>query len=131
MAEKTMAQEQAKQNQQSQGMREIEKGLGRPESIKQESPTGQEKVFAKSTLPARCAERIKLAQLSPDASLPIHIIGMSKTLVIGDGKRPDDEIKTMAIHPHGLYVESCCKGVTFRVIIPAVCLAYEILADGE
>jgi hypothetical protein len=37
----------------------------------------------------------------------------------------------MAIHPHGLYVESRCKGQTFRIIIPAVCLAYEILADGE
>jgi hypothetical protein len=121
MTERPLTTEQAKQQAQ---------GLTRPEPIKPEAPTGQEKT-QKSTLPARCAERIKLAQISSDSSVPIHMIGMSKTLIVSDGKRPDDEIKVMAIHPHGLYVESRCKGQTFRIIIPAVCLAYEILADGE
>ena len=85
----------------------------------------------KSTVPSRCAERVKLAQIASDANVPIHLLGASKSLSIGNGARPDDEIRAMYVHPHGLYVESTVKGALHRVIIPAPNLYYYELTDGE
>jgi hypothetical protein len=86
---------------------------------------------AKTNLPNRCAEKIKQAQISPDSSVPIHLIGKSRTLALGNGVRPNDEIVTMAVHPHGVFVESRVAGVTHRLIIPAANLQYYELDDGE
>jgi hypothetical protein len=37
----------------------------------------------------------------------------------------------MAVHPHGVFVESKVAGVTHRLIIPAANLQYYELDDGE
>jgi len=84
----------------------------------------------KPDLPARCAERVKLAQIASDANVPIHLIGASKSLSIGNGARPDDEIRAMYVHPHGLYVESTVKGTIHRIIIPSVNLYYYEIMEG-
>lgn len=81
------------------------------------------------SIPSRCAEKIKKAQISSDSSVPIHLVGKSRTLLIGDGIRPNDEIKTMAVHPHGVFIESKIGGVTHRIIVPSVNFSYYELTD--
>ena len=87
--------------------------------------------YVKTTYPARCGEKVKLVQLSSEHALPVQVVGDSKTLKIGNGIRRHDEIKAMAVHPHGVFVESVIKGIRRRIVITAPNISYYELADGE